>query len=114
MSLKAREAKVHCVKHPFANNSHKTKECNTPLRRPCSCGSTDHHQLLCPKLKISSHVAITAKSSKGNTKIEVLLKTMFIRGAKGNQNYDPSLVKCHVGRLIVLHTAEEASEALVD
>ena len=87
MSLKAREAKVHCVKHPFANNSHKTKECNAPLRRPCSCGSTDHHQLLCPKLKISSHVAITAKSSKGSTKIEVLLKTMFVRGAKGNQNY---------------------------
>ena len=34
---------------------------------------------------------------------------------KGSYKFkEPSLVKRHVGRLIVLHTAEEASEALVD
>ena len=86
LSLSDRQAKVQCNKHPFSSNGHKTNDCKNPLRKACKCGSMDHHVLLCPNFKVSSHVASLLKSA-APAKEEVLLKTLIVKGSVDGQFY---------------------------
>ena len=86
MNLKDRQDKVNCHKHPFSTNGHLTKDCKNSLRKPCVCGSSEHHVLLCPKFKTNSPVASIVKVSN-TVKEDVLLKTIVVKGASQGQVY---------------------------
>ena len=85
LSLKERQYKVYCLRHPFSN-SHKMHDCETPLKRPCNCGFPDHRVLLCPVFAVSGHVVSVVKVSN-TAKEEVLLKTLIVKGANNGQSF---------------------------
>ena len=58
LSVKEREAKAKCLKHPFKTD-HTTAECTVSGKKCKHCSKDTHHFLFCPtpKKKTSSNIA---------------------------------------------------------
>ena len=85
LSLRQKEEKVQCFKHPWTKQ-HTTIDCKYKLF--CrNCGSAEHHRVLCPEI-----VPATTKVSQAALDHEenyselppVLLQVLYVKGIKGN------------------------------
>ena len=104
LSLRQKEGKVPCVKHPWALK-HTTHSC--PYRSSCwNCQSADHHQVLCLK-NVHSTTKFGQAASKGKESSDelppVLLPAMFVRGVRGT--YGALLGNCSMDNYIVNNVA---------
>ena len=90
LSLKEKESKVMCKKHPFAID-HNTNSCKLKARECKYCKDTSHHFLLCPKKKTATNSAkVSLKSNHTTNKptcavkqstldVPVIVQALFVR-----------------------------------
>ena len=109
LSNRGKQSKVQCIKHPFA--SHKTANCNTPVR-PCKhCNDKSHHHLLCPTKKSSSHASVTksvlGKVADGNIDLPVMVQTSFIQTGLGGTRLGAMWDLCSTDHYILNKTARK-------
>ena len=70
-----REAKVNCVKHPFAPDGHETKDCLKKIDKCKKCNLDSHHPIMCPK---SNHANKLDDLKKENEELEQGLQTRLV------------------------------------
>ena len=75
MSLKDREKKVKCIKHPF-NSDHTTQNCTVSGRRCKYCSQDSHHFLLCPKKPVRSKTHVARVSTNSAVTVQPMLPVM--------------------------------------
>ena len=84
LSIKEKEKRVKCKKHPFAKN-HTTDTCSNPVAKCKMCSGTCHHFLLCPKRKTSTKSTITKTMTSSTNLLPVMVQTAFVKSRKGVQ-----------------------------
>ena len=81
LSLKDKEAKVKCKKHPFAD--HKTSDCRREIR-PCKyCQEKTHHFLLCYKKKATTNATKNAVIRGASAGLPVMVQTNYVKAGDG-------------------------------
>ena len=82
-SVKEKEKRVKCKKHPFAKN-HTTESCPFSNITKCRiCSGTCHHFLLCPRRKASTNSTITKTMTSKTNLLPVMVQTAFVNTPKG-------------------------------
>ena len=82
-SVKEKEKRVKCKKHPFAKN-HTTESCPFSNITKCRiCSGTCHHFLLCPRRKASTNSTITKTMTSKTNLLPVMVQTTFFKTPKG-------------------------------
>ena len=82
-SVKEKEKRVKCKKHPFAKN-HTTESCPFSNITKCRiCSGTCHHFLLCPRRKASTNSTITKTMTSKTNLLPVMVQTAFVKTPKG-------------------------------
>ena len=82
LSVREKEKKVKCKKHPFATN-HTTDSCTKSVAKCRLCSETSHHFLLCPKRKTSTKSANTKMMSGDSDLLPVMVQTAYVQTPGG-------------------------------
>ena len=79
MTLKEKEKKVKCLKHPF-NVDHTTQNCTVSGRKCKICSQDSHHFLLCPKKPVtkSTSRAATMTVQSDHAMLPVMVQAQFV------------------------------------
>ena len=88
-SLKDKERRVKCIKHPFKSD-HTTQNCTVSGKRCKYCSQDSHHFLLCPKkpvrtktnvAKVSTNTAVTVTQPM----LPVMVQAQFVTGENNSK-----------------------------
>ena len=83
LSMRDKEKKVKCKKHPFATG-HTDNECTKTISKCRLCSETSHHFLLCPKRKTSTKSMISTMSMISTSELPpVMVQTAYVSSGRG-------------------------------
>ena len=86
LSLKEKESRVNCIKHPFKTD-HTTQTCTVSGKRCKFCSLDTHHFLLCPSKSAikSSANAVTMSVSGNGELLPVMVQAQYVVSPDGSK-----------------------------